>query len=121
MKFVMMRDRTIASVTGHAVEFKKGEPTHVPPALYKEVLAAGGVPEEELPDEDTRGKTVEPTDAAERSGLIAEAIRILVDRARRDDFGATGSPTVKALANELGWPVNAQERDIAWAQFQAAD
>lgn len=120
MKFVMLRDRVVASVTGHAVEFKKGEPTHVPAAMYKEVLAAGGVPEDELPDDDAK-KTVEPTDAEERAGLLAEAIKIIVERARREDFGATGAPNVKVLSTELGWTVNAQERDIAWAQFQAAD
>ena len=121
MKFVMMRDRTVTSSLGHAIEFKRGVPTHVPPALYKEVLAQGGVSEDELPEEDTGKKTIEPTDPGERSELIREAIKIIVERARREDFGATGAPQVKVLATELGWPVNAQERDIAWAEHQAAD
>lgn len=121
MDFVMMRDRTVTSTLGHAVEFKKGVPTHVPPALYKEVLAQGGVSEDEMPDEDETKKTIEPTEPGERGELLREAIKIIVERARREDFGATGAPSVKVLATELGWPVNAQERDIAWAEFQAAD
>lgn len=118
MEFVMMRDRTISSVLGHSIEFKKGVPTHVPPALIAEVLAAGGVTKDELPEDESK-KTIEPTDPLERSGLIQEAIKVVVERARRDDFTATGAPNPKVLSAELGWPVNAKERDAEWGRFQA--
>lgn len=119
MEFVMMRDRTVASVLGHSIEFKKGVPTHVPPALVNEVIAAGGVTKDEMPEDEVK-KTIEPTDPVERSGLIQEAIKIVVERANRDDFTATGAPSPKVLSAELGWVVNAKERDAEWGRFQAS-
>ena len=52
MKFTLPRDRTIASTCGLSIEFKKGVPALVPPAMYAEVIAAGGVSEDEIPEED---------------------------------------------------------------------
>lgn len=118
MEFVMMRDRTIASVLGHAIEFKKGVPMHVPPALYPEVLAAGGVPKGELSEEESSA-VVEPVEPHVRSEKIQLAIAALVERGKREDFTAHGAPHPKALSTELGWPVAAKERDAEWALFQA--
>jgi hypothetical protein len=118
MEFMMLRDRMVTSVFGHSIEFKKGVPTHVPPALYAEVLAAGGVPKEELPEEDA-SKVVEPSDPHVRSEKIQVAIAALVERGKREDFTANGSPHPKALSVELGWPVASKERDAEWARFQA--
>jgi hypothetical protein len=118
MKFVMLRDRTVVSTLGHAIEFKKSVPTFVPPALYAEVLAQGGVPEEELPEEDA-SKVVEPAEPHVRSEKIQAAIAALVERGKREDFTANGSPHPKALSTELGWPVASKERDAEWARFQA--
>ena len=118
MEFMMLRDRTVVSVFGHAIEFKKGVLTHVPPALYAEVLAAGGVPKDELPEEDA-SKIVEPAEPHVRSEKIQAAIQVIVDRARREDFTATGAPHPKILSAELGWPIASKERDAEWALFQA--
>ena len=119
MEFVMMRDRTVVSTLGHSVEFKKGAPTHVPPALIAEVLAAGGITKDEIPEDEAK-KTLEPTDPNERAELIQEAIKIVVERANRDDFTATGAPSPKVLSTELGWPISAKERDLQWAAYQAS-
>lgn len=118
MEFVMLRDRTVASVYGHTIEFKKGVPTHVPPMLYAEVLAAGGVTKDEIPEEDA-SKIVEPTEPHVRSEKVQAAIAALVERAKREDFTANGAPHPKALSAELGWPIAAKERDVEWALFQS--
>ena len=47
MKFIFYRDKVVATTMGHVIGFKKGEPTHVPPECIKEVIAAGGMPEDE--------------------------------------------------------------------------
>ena len=117
MLFVLNRNRTYASTMGHSIEFKKGEPTYVPPALWAEVQTIGAVPEEEIPEDETV-KTNEPTDPHKRTEDILAAIELVATRNTRDDFGANGSPHVRALAVVLGWKPTPQERDLLWARFQ---
>ncbi len=118
MRFVLMRDKVVATKQGHFLRFEKGVPTFVPPQLWDDVLAAGGFPEEEIP-EPTGPKTVDPTDPVERSGLIQAAIEIIATRNRREDFSAGGSPHAKVLSTELGFPVTPKERDVEWTKFMA--
>ena len=51
MKFTLNRTRTLASLVGVSIEFVKDVPTHVPPEMYAEVMAAGATPVEEITDE----------------------------------------------------------------------
>lgn len=119
MKFVMPRDRIVASVKGHAIQFRKGEPTHVPPELYDEVSAAGGVPEEPLPEEVIDpARVVEPSDSVARQIALFDAFEVIVLRARREDFTAGGMPHIAVVSSQLGWPVSAKERDLAWGEFK---
>jgi len=122
MKFISSRDRTIASLTGHSIEFKKGVPTFVPREMHAEVLDLGCAPEEELDDSGAGDKTiVEPTDPTERQDALLVAIALMVERNSRDDFGANGAPSIKALSDTLGWKPSAEERDTAWLEYQAKD
>lgn len=118
MNFIFHRDKVVASTSGHVIGFKKGEPTHVPPEAVKDVISAGGIPEDEDfdPDEKPEGP-VEPTDPIERQKAIFAAFETIVKRGRREDSTAGGTPHQKALAAELGWPVPAKERDAAWVAF----
>ena len=118
MKFVMLRNRTIASTLGHSIEFVKGVPTFVPPELYSEVIAAGAAPEEEIPEEELPRKSNEPVAADEREMELFIAFETIVTRNRREDFTAGGTPNVTVLAQELGWTVPTKERDIAWVKFR---
>lgn len=120
MRFIMPRNRVVSTTLGHSIEFKKGEPTQVPPALYDIVQQHGAVPEEELP-EDTKPQSKIPTDPAERSAQIQTAIELLVLRNSSQEFTAGGAPHAKVLSAELGWPVDASERDVEWVKFQRAD
>lgn len=122
MKFVMHRNRTIVSTSGHAIEFVKGELTHVPPAMYEQVMAAGAVPEEELDlDPVPEGTVEEPTDPTARQKQIFAAMEKVTLRGKRDEFTASGAPHAKVLSTELGWTVSNKERDSAWTAFQTRE
>lgn len=121
MKFVLARDRTISSTSGHAVEFKKGVPTHVPAEMYRDVIAVGAIPENEIPEDEVKASAGEPQNAADRAEMIQMAIETIVKRNKREEFTANGAPHGKALAAELGWAVSNKERDLQWAAFQNKD
>ncbi len=119
MKFTMPRNRVVVSTLGHVIEFVKGEPTFVPPALHDLVQQHGAVPEDEIPDPTPATTSTAPTDALERSGLIQLAMESIATRNVATEFTSGGSPHIKVLAAELGFPVDAKERDIEWAKFQS--
>lgn len=120
MKFVMPRTCVIASTTGLAIEFVKNVPTLVPPSMYREIVAVGGVPESELSDDELKsGNPNEPADPIERKSAIMKAFERVALRGAREEFTAGGSPHNAVMAKELGWAVSAKERDAAWAEFKA--
>jgi hypothetical protein len=122
MKFVLNRSRVMASTCGLAVEFVKGEPTHVPPAMYAEVIAAGGVSEEEI-DLEPKGAdaNAEPVDPTVRQADIFKAFETITLRGRREDFTASGAPHAKAMSTILGWTLQNKERDTAWTAFKTKE
>lgn len=121
MRFMLQRDRTIASTCGIAIEFKKGEYHLVPPAMYAEVIAAGGVSENEIPEDELPKKADTPAALAEREAAIFKAFETITLRNTREDFTAGGMPHNAVLARETGWAVNAKERDAAWVKFLARE
>lgn len=124
MKFVMHRDRVVASTTGHVIGFKKGEPTYVPPEARKDVMQAGGIPEDEDFDPDAEAKakraaeSTEPVDPVEREKAVFAVFEKLTLRNERGDFTANGMPNAKVLKAELGWELQGRDRDVLWEQFQ---
>ncbi len=120
MKFVLNSDRVFASTLGHSISFKKGEPTHVPPGLYQEVIGIGAIPEEELPQEQKNAPT-EPTEPHLREAALLEAFNKIVLANKSGDFTAGGMPKDKAMERELGWSVDSKETAEAWKKFKAGD
>lgn len=118
MNFVLHRDKVVATLTGHAIEFKKGVSTHVPPECYKEVIAVGAVPESEIPEDE--GKKPEYTEE-ERAELIKAAIEDIVLKNDRNEFTAAGAPHIKAISARAGFTVNNRERDAVWTKMQQGD
>lgn len=118
-KFMLPRNRTIASTCGLSIEFKKNELTLVPPAMFAEVIAAGGVPENELTEDDLPKKADTPDALVEREKAMFKAFEDIVARNVREEFTAGGMPHNKVLSEKLGWSVNAKERDAAWVKFTA--
>lgn len=119
IKFVMHRKRTIASTCGLSIEFEKGVPTLTPPAMFAEVLAAGGVPESEIP-EDEAAASGAPSAAADREKAIFEAFEGFKLRNDPNEFTAGGAPHFKALSEKVGFVVQAKERDTMWVKFTQA-
>lgn len=119
MKFMLQRNRTIASTCGISIEFKKGEFHLVPPAMYAEVIAAGGVPENEIPEDELPKKADTPEATAEREAAMLAAFTKIATRNNRNDFTAGGMPHLSVLGKELSFEVTAKERDATWVKFLA--
>ncbi len=119
MKFTMARNRTVVSTCGLSVEFLKGVPTLVPPAMYAEVIAVGGVSEEELADDDLPPAKATPEQLAEREQAMFKAFDAVARRGEREDFTAGGVPHANALARELGWSPQPKEVKAAWVKYTA--
>ena len=119
MKFKMHRDKTVASVMGLSIAFKKGELVPVPPYMFKEVIAAGGISEDELSDEEILESTSkEPADPAAREAAMFAVFEDMVLRNVREEFTAGGVPSLPVLNEKLGWVVSAKDRDLAFAKFK---
>jgi len=116
MRFLLNRNRTVASLSGHAIEFKKGELTHVPKEMWNDVIAIGAVPENEIQEEETIKQPVLSGD--ERKELIFAAFTALVEKNERESFTGNGSPHIRAVADITGFPVDAKERDALWSEFR---
>ena len=117
MRFMLPRNRTISSTCGLSIEFKKGQMHLVPPAMYDEVIAAGGVPESELEEDELPPKPITPEAQAEREKKLFEVYAKIAKRNARNDFSAGGQPHLSVLQRELGWEVTTKERDSTWVKF----
>lgn len=118
-KLVLNRNYVLTTTMGHSIEFKKGEPVHVPPVMYSAAIAIGAQPIDGsdpnvLPEEVVKKY---PTDPAIRTGDILAAIEQLVAQNERKDFTAAGTPSVKAVEREVGYDVDAREVQAVWQQY----
>lgn len=118
MDFVMQRDRTVASKTGHSIRFEKGVSQYVPPEMHAEVMAAGAVPTDEIDEKEPTTLPVRPEDPAELEKQVFAAFEQIVLRNERDDFTANGAPHGKTLQRVLGYTVHNKERDAMWTKFK---
>lgn len=116
---VLNRNFTLTTTKGHSIAFVKGEPTHVPPAIYQEALAIGAIPPDGADPvvEDVVKTDNAPGDPAERAPLILAAIEKLVAENARDNFTAAGSPTVDAVSKLVGFKVQSKEIAPVWQSY----
>ena len=115
MKFTLHANRVVAFTSGHAIEFKKGVPTHVPKELWKQVQAIGAIPDEIL--EEDEAKAVPELSADERREKLLAAMAELADTNIREDFTGNGSPSIPALKARTGLVADAKERDALWLEY----
>lgn len=120
MKFVMQRKFTLRTRLGHCVSFERGVPTHVPPLLHREAIAAGAVPEDqailtqfEAQDEVVRRDPVMNPELRDKT--IVNALKTMRERNLRGYFNAQGLPSLKQLEILCGFEVDKHERDRLWA------
>lgn len=118
MEYIAPRNMTVTSKSGRSVEFVKGEPTFAPPQMHAELIAAGVVPAEELPEPDTGDEPQAPVVPDERKAAVFAAFEKILLRNKRNDFAATGAPHLAVITKTLGWEFNdAKERDALWNEF----
>lgn len=120
MKFILHRNLTVPSTMGHTIEFKKGEPTHVPKEMWKDAQAVGAVPEDEL-DVDEVKQPETALDPEDRKALIFAAMKQVVEKGEREAFTGNGSPHAKVISEIVGFTIDAKERDAVWVEFRQAN
>lgn len=119
MNYILNRNRVIVSLSGHSVEFQKGVPTHVPPAMVADVIAAGGIPENEIDEPEVQKPEV--PQGEDRVALIRAAMEDMVAANDRETFTAGGAPHAKALSAKLGFAVGNKERDLIWESLKQGE
>ena len=120
MEFVLNRDKTVSSVLGHTIEFKKGIAVHVPHEMWTAVQGIGAIPAEDLPA-DKLPDSNEPTDPAAREQAIFAGFEKLVNENKRGNFTGVGLPHGKALKEVLGFSIHDKARDALWTTFKNKD
>lgn len=116
---VLNRNYTLTTTLGHSIQFRKGEPTHVPPMLYQAAIGIGAVradgADPDVIKDEPRGNQP-PADPLERTEAVRRAIESVVRANERFDFTAAGVPTVTAVSEVAGWKVSAREIAHEWHQ-----
>lgn len=120
--FVLQRDYTHRSLTGHIINFVKGEAVYVPPVCHKEVVAIGAVPDDGSfvdPLEDDKKLKPELT-ADERRDKLIDAFGILEERQNREDFTGQGLPAVAVVKKMVEFDVTKAEIEALWRELHDA-
>ncbi len=118
MKFTMPYNKTVATRSGHTIAFIAGEPTHVPKECWREVQAAGAVPEDaDAVQAKQSAAVVVVDDPVERRERFFAAFTQMVEGNKRGDFAASGVPSQKVVEKILGFDIDAKERDELWVEF----
>lgn len=118
MKFTMAVDKVVPTDFGHTIDFKKGEPTHVPKECWRAVQQAGAVPEDqEKVNAAPKKKDAAPDDPDARDTQIVAALKLMVESNKREEFTGSGAPKVEVISQLTGFDVDAKERDRVWTKF----
>lgn len=121
--YVLNRTYTHRSTLGHIVNFVKGQPTWVPPALEKEVTVLGAEPVDgpklDTLDPDAEALPMAPSGDERRAQVLAAFAR-LEARNQRGDFTGSGRPSLTILKELLGYEVIGKERDEVWEAHMKA-
>lgn len=81
--FILNRNHRLISLTGHTIQFVKGEPVSVPPALKAEAIAIGAQPVDGDTDVLDEEKVVVELTAEERTEALIKAFKVLQERNER--------------------------------------
>lgn len=122
VEMVMQQNRTLRTTRGHTIRFRKNEPRTIPREVMDEAMRFGAVPTEEanVPSEPDPTPDTGPTTVEERRQVIKDGIRKLRERKGRQDFNASGRPTMDKLREVTGLSdMHAQERDAAHDELKA--
>lgn len=121
--YVLNRTYTHRSTLGHIVNFVKGQPVWVPPALEKEVTLFGAEPVDgpkiDVLDPDAEQLPLAPT-GDDRKAQILAVFAKLEARNQRGDFTGQGRPNLTIMKDLLGFEVITRERDAVWEEYMQA-
>ena len=121
MLFTLNRDYVLVTLAGRSYGFTKGVPLEVPAQFAAQAVAIGAEPAPENAVEVAQIKAA--SDAAQkdlqsRGSRIEAAIRIFIERNMPGDFTAGGRPNLKKLATEVGFEVEREEMEEAFASVK---
>lgn len=121
MLFTLNRDFVLVTLAGRSYGFKKGVPLEIPAAFAAQAVAIGAEPAPENAAEVAQIKASADAAQAElqgRGAKIEAAIRIFIERNMPGDFTAGGRPNLKKLAAEVGFEVERDEMEEAFASVK---
>lgn len=117
-EFVLNRNHTLISTTGHAVRFNKGEPTWVPAIVRAEAIAIGAQPVDGNTDVLGDEEVVIELTAEERREQLIKAFKTLQERNGRGDFTGQGVPALPALKKLVEFEPDKKEVETLFIQFR---
>jgi len=121
--YVLNRTYTHRSTLGHIVNFVKGQPVWVPPALEREVTQFGAEPVDgeklDVLDPDAKALPLAPAGDERKSQILAVYAQ-LEARNQRGDFTGQGRPNLAVMKELLGFEVITRERDDVWEEYLKA-
>lgn len=122
-QYVLNRNYTLRSLTGHSVTFVKGVPTFVPAMIEREARGLGAeCVDGTNPDMlDPETPVVAPLTHEERADQIRAAFTLLVERNDTKDFTGAGVPSVKAVEKMVDFDVDRNEVITLWQAFKAGE
>lgn len=119
-KMILDRRAVLRHSSGQSVRFEPGVPIGVAPQLVKSAIGMGArMAEGKTPDlSEPESATVNrgPVDPDERIEEITEVIKGMIVRNERDEWDATGTPSVKYITETLGYKVQKTEVIDAFAK-----
>lgn len=115
--FTLNRNHRLISLTGHTIQFVKGEPVAVPAALKAEVIAIGAQPVDGNTDVLDEEKEVVELTAEEREEQLVKAFKALQGRNERGDFTAQGVPSIAALKKIVEFAPEKKEVETLWVSY----
>lgn len=123
-EFILNRNHRIVSLTGHTIQFVKGEPVNVPPECKAEAIAIGAQPVDGNTDVLDDEEVVVELTAEEREEQLIKAFKVLQERNGRGDFTGQGLPAIPALKKLVEFAPEKKEVEALWTKFieeQAAE
>lgn len=121
-QFTLHRNFILRTTKGHAIQFKKGQPTNVPPVIVPDAVAIGAIPVDSSVDVlGAEEKEQIPLTPAERKEIVFKAFDTMKGRSERLDFTASGLPNAKRLPALTGFEVTSKERDDYWVEYRAIE
>ena len=119
--FVLNRNHVLATLQGHRINFVKGQPTWVPPALVKLAASIGAECVEGVVDplDDEAPAPPPALSMAERQAALVKAIHQICTRNDTGDFGGDSRPTLVALHKVVDFVTSKKEVGVAWTTYKA--